>query len=360
MDPHKILIVQLRRVGDVLLTEPVAANLRKRFPRAQIDFLAEPPGASLLRGNPNFNEILVYDKNHPALWIWNVRRRKYDWILDYLGNPRTLWISLFSGAKIRAGFDFTGRGWAYNQKIPREVKPRRLVEQKLDLLRKLGVPVEDAQARVYLNEQDRSRAKVFWTEQGWTEKDRVIGLAPTSRRATRRWTPRGYAELADRLISEHGFRVLFFWGPGEEDQLESVMRLTQRSPAVLPAGVGLRDMAGFLERCAMLVANSNGPMHLAEAAGTPTLTIYGPNAPEVWEPGGPKHRFIQAEGVACLRCNLNRCPTQHECMEQLSAKTVERNVLSFWDALKHDPTTCLGPDGPLKRSPPETGRQVVG
>src|SRR5260221_4200370 len=102
MDPERILIIQLRRIGDVVFTLPVIGALRERFPRAQIDFLVEPPSDQLVRRHSGLSETLVYEKDRPAAWLWKIRARRYDWVLDFHSNGRTLWLSFFSGARVRA------------------------------------------------------------------------------------------------------------------------------------------------------------------------------------------------------------------------------------------------------------------
>ena len=287
MEPRRILIVQLRRVGDVLLTTPVVTNLRRRFPEARIDFLVEPPGDQVLQGHPGLDEVLRYDKSRPLAWLWQVRRRRYDWVVDLQGNPRTALLTLASGAAVKAGFDFRGRGWAYGIKIPRSPVPKHIVQQKLDLLRALDVPCEAPELTLSLDRAERRQAEEFLRGQGSGPGAPLIGLVPTHRRATRRWTARGFAALADRVQAAHGAKVVLFWGPGEEDQRDAVLRLMKTRPIVIPK-IGLRGMAALLERCEAVVTNCNGPMHLAEAVGVPTLTIYGPTEPVIWNPGGPR------------------------------------------------------------------------
>ena len=325
MIPRRILIIQLRRVGDVLLTTPAISNLRKQFPQAKIDFLVESPGKCVLDGNPNLDEILCYDKSRPLWWLRHIRSRRYDWVIDFLGNPRTMWITLASGAPLKAGFDFIGRGWVYRVKISRPKGPRHIVQQKLDLLRALGVRCEDVGLEMHLAEKDRAQAEKFLQGQGVGPRDTIIGIIPTHRRQTRRWTAHGFAAVADHLQKAHRFKTMLFWGPGEETQTQAVMEAMETKPIIIPL-VSLTEMAALLQRCRAVVTNCNGPMHLAEAIGTPTLTIYGPTQPEVWNPGGPDHRIIQAVDVACLGCNLNECPTQHECMRDLPARRVWREL----------------------------------
>ena len=102
-DPGRILVIQLRRIGDVILTTPAVAALKARWPRAELDFLVEPAGAEALAGNPHIHELIVYRARGPlgALpWLRRVRRKRYDWVIDFMGNPRTAFLTSFSGAAV--------------------------------------------------------------------------------------------------------------------------------------------------------------------------------------------------------------------------------------------------------------------
>src|SRR5262249_29832807 len=87
-----------------------------------------------------------------------------------------------------------------------------------------------------------------------------------------------------------------------------------------------RQTAAILSRCDAVVTNDSGPMHLSVAVGTPTVTIYGPTWPASWNPGAPPHRWVPAEGLSCVGCNLDHCPYSHECMEWISPERVTAEV----------------------------------
>ena len=84
--------------------------------------------------------------------------------------------------------------------------------------------------------------------------------------------------------------------------------------------------AAILARCRAAVTNCSGLMHLSVAVGTPTVTIYGPTSPANWNPHVPPHRWVRAEGLACVECNLDECPYGHECMEWISPERVARET----------------------------------
>lgn len=330
--PQKILIIQLRRVGDVLLTTPIPTILKKRFPEAKVDFLVEPSSADVLEGHPDVSEVLLYDRQKPLRSLKEIRSRWYDWVLDFLNNPRSAQIALFSGARVRAGFSVLGWGWVYNVRVSRVRVPQYGVLTKCAILRALGVAVPDEQIlpRVWLREENKKLAREWYAEKKMGEREIVIGLIPTHRHPVRRWKGEGFAKVGDLLVQKYACRVVWFWGPGEEDVVKSARSSMKQSSEMIPL-VKLKDMAAFLERCNLVVTNDNGPMHLSVAVGVPTVTVYGPTQPECWNPGGEKHRAVQAWGLSCLECNLNSCPYKHECMRWVSAEQVLKECEKILD-----------------------------
>ena len=87
--PRKIHVIQLRRIGDVLLTTPAVEVLKANFPDAKLHFLVERPCHEVLNGNPFIDEVLVYERDKPLKWIREVRKRRYDLVVDFLSNPRS-------------------------------------------------------------------------------------------------------------------------------------------------------------------------------------------------------------------------------------------------------------------------------
>ena len=82
--PKKILLIQLRQIGDVILSTPAAEVLKNNFPAAKLDFLTQPPSDQALLRNPAIDEILVYDALHPLKWLLKIRRRRYDLVIDLM------------------------------------------------------------------------------------------------------------------------------------------------------------------------------------------------------------------------------------------------------------------------------------
>ncbi|MFA5162669.1 MAG: glycosyltransferase family 9 protein [Elusimicrobiales bacterium] len=322
--PRRILIIQLRRIGDVLLTAPATETLARAFPQAKIDFITERPCDEVLRGNPHVADVIIYDRRHPLKAFFDVRRRKYDWVIDLMTNPRTRLIALFSGAPLRAGPAFSSAKWAYNVLLPLLDNNIYAGFKKVKMLEPLGVKT-DACPRPFFALPPfaaQYRRGVF-EGLGIRPGDLIIGLAPASRKATRRWPAEHYAELARLAAKELGAKTLVFCGPGEEDIAAEIAGKSGGAALIPPPSKSLAELASLLAGLKVLVCNCNGTKHLAAAAGTPTLEIYGMSNPASWHlPGDPRHRAVYRTDLPCIGCGKSDCDIGIKCLRELPPQTV--------------------------------------
>lgn len=316
----KILVIQLRRIGDVLLTTPAVTALRKKFPAARIDFLVEKNSVSILGGNPEIDQILVYDKKHSFHWLKKIFFTRYDLVVDFLNNPRSALITFFSFAKKRLGFKSKGRSWAYNLKVVPDDKSKYVVDYKFDLLRPLGIERDAEKPRISVESRSLAEAKKFFQAFGPPNAD-WVGISPTSRRSTRVWKKEYFAQVSDYLIEKYGVKVIFFWGPGEEKTVDEIFSLT-RFPAVKYIPESLEKLVAFISCCQLFISNDNGPKHLAQALDIPTICVFGPSSAVSWTATEEKHRAIQSP-LRCSPCFSNQCPLNTlECMEKVKPEDV--------------------------------------
>jgi ADP-heptose:LPS heptosyltransferase len=312
--PRSILVIQLRRLGDVILTLPALEALKKRYPKAKLDFLVEAPGAEAVAGHPAIDETLVYDAAGAVdalKWARKIRARRYDWVIDFLANPRTALIAALSGAAIKAGPAHVRRRWAYNRRLVQPKAATYAAREKVLWLESLGVAPSDAPdlPRLFLA---KTPARV----------ENVVGLAPASRKETRRWPAERWIELGRLLRERRGCGLKIFWGPGERARAEEVARGVGAGAEIIPETRSIADLARELVQCRVLVSNCAGPKHAAVALGVPTVTVHGSSEPASWTPNHPDHRFVRREELVCIGCRSNECPTQIECLRDLPASRV--------------------------------------
>lgn len=322
MDFSSILIIKLRGTGDVVTALPVVSNLRARYPDARIDFLVEKGSAGIIRGNPWITTVMEFDrkKESDISFIRRVREGKYDLVLDLFSNPRTALATFLSGARIRAGYPFRGRAYAYNTKIEPRGSTVHNVEFNLDALRRLNVPILDPSPRLPLLEANVTAVDQWFRDNQLTGKT-VVALNPNCGRENERWGIENFAALGDRIVKEFHASLLLVWGPGEEKEAVRLQSLIEAPSLLLPKST-LPQLAAFLKRCTYFVSNDSGPMHIGAAVGVPTLGIFGPVNPRFQGPYGERNRWVNHTALDCLGCNLLSCPIGIKCMKDLPVEKV--------------------------------------
>lgn len=318
----RILVIKLRAIGDVLLSTVVLRNLRIAFPDSRIDFLTELPSRDVIEGNRDVDSVLAFDRKSgsSAGLIMDVRRRKYDLVIDLFANPRSALITRLSGARTRVGFPFGWRKYCYNILVePRGGKVHN-TEFNLDALRGLGIPIIEARPRFPLDDASEAFARAFFEGSNLTG-ERVIALNAGGGWYTKRWRAAQFAALGDRLASQFEARIVVIWGPGERTAAEE-LRSMMHAPSLLIPPANLKELGAILRKCTMLVTNDSGPMHIAAAVGTPVVAIFGPTNPQLQGPVGAEHEIVQHKELLCLGCNYTECPIGNPCMEELSVDDV--------------------------------------
>jgi ADP-heptose:LPS heptosyltransferase len=331
----KILIIQLRRIGDILMTTPVLTYLKSTLPNVTIDFLSDPCGIPVLETNPHISNLWIYDYNRSWYEIRRIRKQKYDVVIDFMNNPRTAYIAFLSGAKWRVAYKKPFRSLFYNFGLNVPNHPQYVAKRKLILteawLRKAGFsvsPPTSYQPELTLKKEEEDYASAWIKESGLEGKPYAI-LVPASRREIRQWRLDGFREVG-RSLHQRGVSVFLSCAPGEEAVVNEVRRGAENELKLLPSG-DLRQVAALFKHAKLVISLDSGSAHIAVAVGTPTITIFGPSVPEDWSPSlDPSirvkvpHMALRASKteVPCLGCLLLDCPVGHLCMIKLTDETV--------------------------------------
>lgn len=262
---QRILLIQLRHLGDVLLATPTIRAARVAFPDAHIDFLTGALGAQALEANPHLDNILV----EPSLL--QLFRTHYDAVADMHSMPRTALRVAATRAPLRVGIRGRGpRNLVYTDLLDRVPGPVYMARQKLRVLEPLGVITENADLslEIVIDEEQRS-----WARETLSRLARpVVAISPVAKHAFKQWGEVRWSVVADALASA-GAAILITSGPGEEAQAETVAREMKR-PALWQYGpTTVRQLAALYAECKLWVGNDGGPKHIAVAAGTPTVSV---------------------------------------------------------------------------------------
>ena len=287
-----IFVVRPDRLGDVLLSTPVFAALKSHYPNAHITVLVQENVAPLLRGLPSVDEVLVYDpqKKHKGfrgfrLLVEQIRRRNFRIAIVLQSQWRVAWAVRLAGVRYRIGpLSKIHSFFVYNRGVRQNRSQVEFHEAdyNLQLLRRLGLrsPSRKFVPQVSIDGDEQVRADQWLADRGVPTGETLIAVHPGMGGSALNWPETHYQELLRSLLRE-GKKVLVTGGPAEKalvDRLVSGVGSTV-GPAIAYVNTE-RDSVQFLAalyyRCALVVAPSTGPLHLATAVGCAVVTFYPP------------------------------------------------------------------------------------
>lgn len=294
MEAPNILVIRLRELGDTLLTTPLLRQLKKLNPDARIDFLTEPRSRPLLNSNPNIDDIIEWKRNTSMLTtvrlIYRLRRNRYDWVLDSQSMPKTALVTSLSRANYRSGFHrrYLRTKPFYTSPVVQSPLMYTAVSN-LRLMRSTLIDPNDIELDFFLPQI--SRTTTFNKIPGLARSLNLVALNPMTRFSERRWSLAKFAAIAQRL-NKSGWKSVVVFGPGEEATVKELTGLAGQDCFLPCPLLDLQELCALLEHCKLYVGNDGGPKHIAVAARTPTLTIFG-QSPDPWTPHNTDlHRAI--------------------------------------------------------------------
>lgn len=338
----KILIVKLGSIGDIVHTLPALAAIRSARPDAEISWVVEKRSAEILRGNPLIDNLIEVDTRSlrggkviegilldASKQVRDLRKFAFDLAIDFQGLLKSATIAKLSGAKARYGF---------SKKNLREPASRIFINRPVDIppqthiVRKNLMLAE--KALQFVAPHDNYDFPIFTDEEHKNEASEILEqlsgrfaiLNPAGGWVTKLWHPEKYGILADRLWEENGLTSIVATGPSELELAEKVLNNSKsgKAIAVQPSLKGFFELA---KHAAVYIGGDTGPTHIAIAAGTPVVGIFGPT--EWWRNGSTSVDDICVErlDIDCrVDCHRRTC-SNWICMD-IGVETVFKAVRS--------------------------------
>ena len=330
--PMRILIVKLGSIGDVVHTLPALAAIRRALPRSEISWVVERRAAEILRDNPILDRLIEVDTKGlrrglmsgetlraPRQQLRQLRASAFDLALDFQGLLKSALIARLSGARRIFGFSTNSlrepASRAFLSKTVPISKNSHVIQKNLTLVAgALGVSVpksaDDLEFPIATNSTQVAEAR---------NAERLAGgeyviLNPAGGWPTKLWSAERFGRLADELWSHYKLSSLVTYGPGEEALADRVLQ-SSHSGKAHAVSLSLKGFYELSKRAQVYVGGDTGPMHLAVAAGTPIVGLFGPT--EWWRNGSPRPEDICVERleIDCRTDCHRRACSKWICMD---------------------------------------------
>jgi heptosyltransferase-2 len=322
-------------VGDTVLSYPAVQQLKAFFPKSHLAVLVPSYLVDLWKTFPYVDEIIPFQKKGGIGSIWedlnlsqSLKERNFDLAVILPRSFRSAFHIYLARIPLRIGYRDEWRSLFLTHGIVRtkEILHVHRVYYYQKLIESLGKIEGFPSPQIFLREEDRKWADQALKDLGVLEGKPLIGMNPGATYGLAKcWYPDRFGELGRRLSENWQARVLLF-GKGEERPIvHEILRHLGAKGIDLTGKTGLLQLAALLERCALLVTNDTGTMHVATAVSTPVVALFGSTPPLTTGPWGEGH-VVVGKDVPCSPCWKRICPTDHQCMERITVDEVEEIV----------------------------------
>jgi len=330
---RRVLVVRLRSIGDTVLSTPSLIALKRFLPEAKVDVLLEDWVAPVLDGFDAVDDVLTVGAGaiSKLAALKEIRRRKYDVVLNLHGGTTATFFSFASGARHRVGYEHYQYSFLYNHLLSSAAdfwkrEKTHSAEQQLALLGFVGVPVDDRpKSRLAISEKASDSLEHKFYEQEKKRPDELGKFAlihPAAAFKTKEWPSENFARTAE-FLREQGLSTVAVAAKDEQQILENV-----RSKSGVPIhafnNFTLPEITALASKAALFVGNDSGIAHIAAAVGTPSVVIFGSSNRDHWSPWTDAPNEIVFEEFPCQPCPGHECAAfdEPQCILTLPAEKV--------------------------------------
>ena len=344
-----ILIVSMSTIGEIVMATPVATALKRHNPNYRITWVVQPEFRSLLDGNPNVDEVLVWDyADFSEDWynrriirvtqkLLNLRRLlkqfKFDMTLDLQGVFKSGMVTWLTGANHRIALGSEeGSNWFMTKTISRNLGDRvQLGSEYRYLVNQLGISDYNWQMYIPTNDEIKSSSARKLQEKIGDESFAVI--CPFSNNPAKMWDNSYWQQIILRIRGRYKLRTLILGGSVENHVAEEIASAT--GAISLVGSTTILEAAEIIRKAKLVIGVDTGLTHIAHALDTPTLALFGPTFPYAFS--GKEASDIIHIDMYCSPCDLRpTCGGKYTCMKNISPDKVLTEIKPLIIASDHD------------------------
>jgi lipopolysaccharide heptosyltransferase II len=335
---ERILLIRPDHLGDVLLTTPAIASLRASRPNAEIHALVGPWSADVIANYPEVDLALTlpfpgFSRTPKVSWrspyeqAYNAARhlRRIGYSSAVILRPDHWWgamVAKLAGIPHRIGFDKSEVAPFLTETIKHQ--HQHAVLQSLRLVESWTgkIASENVVYRFPVDRFDQVYVDGYLEEWGIQPGQRIICIHPGTGTWVKHWQENHWARVADTLAEQLDARIVFTGGDHELPLVRRIARQMEQAACIIAGGTQVGQLAALFKRALVVLGPDSGPLHLAAAVGTPTVTLFGPADPIEFGPwGNPQKHFVLTSDIGCRPCRVldwgNDDSAFHPCVREI-------------------------------------------
>jgi len=312
---NRILVIQHKMIGDVLISSIICNNLKKAYPNAQIDYLVNDNTIDVLKDNPNIDSLIIFEKKHQnstyelIKFALGLRKNKYDLVIDAYSKLQSWIIVLLCGGKRKISYKKIGRTFLYDDNIPYAENPSSnlglAIERRLSLLSPLKFDFElDPNPKLFLDRLEIEFADRIFEKHSVNSSKKTIMISLLGSEKLKTYPLQYMTEIIDFISDKHNVNILFNYFPKQLEEakivFDSCKKSTQKNIYFDLLGSNLREYIAIMNKCDLIIGNDGGAINLAKALNKPSFIVFSPwIEKKIWATfeDGKKHSSIHLNDV---------------------------------------------------------------
>ena len=333
----KILVIQQKMIGDVLVSSIICNNLRRAYPDAKIDYLVYESTTPVLEGNPNIDTIIRFEEKHRnskrelLKLALEIRANNYDLLIDAYSKLESWLIVLLSGAKRKISYAKKGRTFLYTDNIPFEESPKTnlglAIERRLSLLQPLDLTIAiDPLPKLFVSSEENQQAITLFEKHQLRKDRKTVMISLLGSEQLKTYPLNFMTQVVDAIADTYDVNILFNYFPKQINEAKTVFDnckpSTQGKIYFDLLGADLRSFIAILNLCDLIVGNDGGAINMAKALGKPSFIIFSPwIEKKIWA--------TLEDGIHHISVHLN--DFKPELLAQKTEKELKQQALSLYE-----------------------------
>ena len=322
---NRVVVIDWSMIGDLVMLSPCVRAIREHHPDAHLAVLGQPISIGTYKHHPGVNELIPYDRSHGDYDIASfrktvdiLRRGRFDLAYIFHNSIGSALMACMGRVRNRIGYRYECRDLLLTTRLRLPHKRQHLIETKADILRQVGIEVNDLSEEIHIDKQAAKRWIRDKLGPNLGRNRPVIGVSIGATKAYKHWSAEGLNEFINRFpVNTADF--VFLGAPSERVLYEGVYSYNN-TVVDLVGQTTIEELTWVLDRADLFVGPDSGPMHLAIARKTPVVALFGPTDPAKCGPYKYEQSVVVRSERLCRRCDKSYGKNIRQCLHTIDSE----------------------------------------